>query len=131
MHIAQFTNHDETEHAKAFKIAHCYPTSLHRYNVSHVGVSLGDVRFAVQCLKLALTCNPRHAEAYNNLGALEHRQGNAAQARAHYTTATEHGEQLYEPRYNMALLCEGECMVRSLSFWRVNASRCYTRSRSP
>jgi tetratricopeptide repeat protein 8 len=78
------------------------------YNVSHVGISLGDIRFAVQCLKLAVTCNPAHAEAFTNLGALEHRQGNSAQARAHYTAAVKHGEQLYEPHYNLAILAEDD-----------------------
>jgi len=76
------------------------------YNISHVGVSLGDVRFATQCLKLAVTCNPTHAEAYANLGALEHRHGNTAQARAHYTTAIKHSDQLYEPHHNLGVLAE-------------------------
>lgn len=76
------------------------------YNVSHIGISLGDIRFAVQCLKLAVTCNPAHAEAFCNLGALEHRQGHPTQARAHYASAIKHGEQLYEPHYNLAILAE-------------------------
>lgn len=55
-----------------------------------------------QCLKLAVVCDSTHAEAYNNLGALEHRKENYDQANAHYAAATD----IYEAKYNAALLAE-------------------------
>ena len=76
------------------------------YNISHVAVGLGDVGLCFQCLKLAVTHDPTHAEAFNNLGVLEHRKGNVAQARASYQTAMAHGPGCYEPHYNKALLCD-------------------------
>lgn len=37
----------------------------------------------------AVVCDATHAEAYNNLGALEHRKENFEQANAHYAAATD------------------------------------------
>jgi len=72
------------------------------YNLSHVALGLGDIGLSYQCLKLAVVCDSTHAEAYNNLGALEHRKENYDQANAHYAAATD----IYEAKYNAALLAE-------------------------
>lgn len=72
------------------------------YNLSHVALGLGDIGLSYQCLKLAVVCDSTHAEAYNNLGALEHRKENHEQAAAHYAAA----EGIYEAQYNAALLAE-------------------------
>ena len=40
------------------------------YNLSHIAIGLGDVSLCYHCLKLAVCCDPTHAEAYNNLGTL-------------------------------------------------------------
>ena len=41
------------------------------YNISHVYINLGDLGMAYKCLKIVLSYDPSHAEAYNNLGILE------------------------------------------------------------
>ena len=38
------------------------------YNVSQVAIGIGDLNLAYQCLKIAISIQPSHAEAYNNLG---------------------------------------------------------------
>jgi tetratricopeptide (TPR) repeat protein len=63
---------------------------------------LGDIGLSYQCLKLTVVCDSSHAEAYNNLGALEHRKQNYEQANAHYDAAKD----IYEAKYNSALLAE-------------------------
>eukprot|EP00052_Salpingoeca_macrocollata_P015276 m.121642 g.121642 ORF g.121642 m.121642 type:complete len:499 (+) comp19633_c1_seq2:60-1556(+) len=74
------------------------------YNISTIAMSLGDIGLAYQCLKLTLTCDTKHAEAFNNLAVIEHRKDNIDQARSHYQSAIQAG-QIYEPHYNLALLC--------------------------
>ena len=49
-----------------------------------VGIGIGDLALAYQCLRIAISINPQHAEAYNNLGVLEYRKGNDEQARAYF-----------------------------------------------
>ena len=74
------------------------------YNVGCTAVALGDFALALQALTLACSAEPGHAEARTNLGVLEARKGNAEAARAHYAVAQRHGEWLYEPWFNGALL---------------------------
>eukprot|EP00040_Diaphanoeca_grandis_P027781 m.158963 g.158963 ORF g.158963 m.158963 type:complete len:509 (-) comp31114_c0_seq2:72-1598(-) len=74
------------------------------YNISHIAIGLGDMGLSYQCLKLAVTCDATHAEAYVNLGVLEHRKDNSPQARAHYQCAVTNGPHLYEAHFNLALL---------------------------
>jgi len=38
------------------------------YNIGQVAVGVGDVVLAYQAFKLAVTVDPNHAEAFNNLG---------------------------------------------------------------
>jgi tetratricopeptide repeat protein 8 len=49
-----------------------------------VAIGIGDVNLANQCLRLAVALDPGHVEAHTNLGVLEYRKGNDAQARAHF-----------------------------------------------
>jgi len=74
------------------------------YNVSIVLISCGDCAFALKALKIALTANPSHAEAWNNLAILERKvQGNYDKAIIHFDTAHELSDFLYEPLFNAAL----------------------------
>ncbi|GBG34007.1 Tetratricopeptide repeat protein 8 [Hondaea fermentalgiana] len=74
------------------------------FNVGHVGVSLGDLGFAYQCFKVAVSIDPQHVEAYNNLGVLEVRKGNQEDAAADFAQARSAGSFAYEPCFNGALL---------------------------
>nr|XP_032819549.1 tetratricopeptide repeat protein 8 [Petromyzon marinus] len=74
------------------------------YNLGHVAVGIGDVTLAYQCFKLALANNNDHAEAYNNLGVLEHRRGHLDQAKALFQTASSLAPHMYEPHFNYASL---------------------------
>lgn len=56
---------------------------LHRCE-AQVAIGIGDVALAYQCLKIAISVDPTHAEAYNNLGVLENRKGNEEQARSFF-----------------------------------------------
>lgn len=84
------------------------------YNIGHLGVSLGDHGLAYQAFKVAVSVNPAHAEALNNLAVLELRRYNnitdpqrqtqaLEQAKSFLVSATEHGPHLFEPSYNRAL----------------------------
>ena len=84
------------------------------YNIGHIGLALGDHGLAYQAFKVAVSVNPAHAEALNNLAVLElrrysnisdaHRQNQALeQAKSYLAAATDNGPQLYEPAYNRAL----------------------------
>lgn len=44
-----------------------------------MAVGIGDVSWAQQCLRLAVSLEPAHAEAWNNLAVLEMRKGNDEQ----------------------------------------------------
>ncbi|KAG2493544.1 hypothetical protein HYH03_008358 [Edaphochlamys debaryana] len=41
------------------------------YNIGQVAVGIGDLALAYQAFKIAISLNPSHAEALNNLGVLE------------------------------------------------------------
>jgi tetratricopeptide repeat protein 8 len=84
------------------------------YNIGHLGVALGDHGLAYQAFKVAVSVNPAHAEALNNLAVLElrrcanisdpQRQRQALdQAKSFLYSATESGPHLFEPAYNRAL----------------------------
>lgn len=57
----------------------CSPCTAHAR--SQVAIGIGDLTLAYQCLKIAISINPEHVEAYNNLGVLEYRKGNDDLAR--------------------------------------------------
>lgn len=76
------------------------------YNISHLAFGIGDSVLAFQCLRLTITLNNNHAEAYNNLAVLELRQGDIERAKALLNTACNLAQHSYEPHYNQATLCE-------------------------
>ena len=67
-------------------IPHCPPHTPGDvwYNIGQVAIGIGDPTLAYQCLKIAVTVCPTHAESYNNLGVLEIRKGNDDQARSFF-----------------------------------------------
>eukprot|EP00398_MALV-I-01_sp_L67-1_P000936 gene936-802_t len=74
------------------------------YNVAHVAIGVGDTGLAYQCLKVAISVDPNHAESYNNIGVLELRKGKADAAQANFNTSMQQGLHLYESSHNAALL---------------------------
>uniref|UniRef100_A0A3Q2QWB3 Tetratricopeptide repeat domain 8 n=1 Tax=Fundulus heteroclitus TaxID=8078 RepID=A0A3Q2QWB3_FUNHE len=76
------------------------------YNIGHVAVGIGDLTLAYQCFKLTLAFNNDHAEAYNNLAVLELRKGRIEQSKAFLQTAASLAPNMYEPNYNLSILCE-------------------------
>jgi tetratricopeptide repeat protein 8 len=74
------------------------------YNISQVAIGIGDLNLAYQCLKIAISIQPSHAEAYNNLGVLELRKGNETAALSFFRVGQKEGDHTFEPFYNGALL---------------------------
>jgi tetratricopeptide repeat protein 8 len=72
--------------------------------VSQVAIGIGDLTLAYQCLKIAISVCPTHAEAFNNLGVLEGRKENHDQARAFFRVGQKEGDHTFEPYFNGALL---------------------------
>nr|XP_039250365.1 tetratricopeptide repeat protein 8-like [Styela clava]XP_039250373.1 tetratricopeptide repeat protein 8-like [Styela clava]XP_039250382.1 tetratricopeptide repeat protein 8-like [Styela clava]XP_039255326.1 tetratricopeptide repeat protein 8-like [Styela clava]XP_039255327.1 tetratricopeptide repeat protein 8-like [Styela clava] len=76
------------------------------YNVSHVAIGIGELNMAYQCLRLAVSIDNSHAEAYNNLGVLELRQGDIDKAKVFFTSSQELAPGSYEAHYNQATLSQ-------------------------
>lgn len=74
------------------------------YNISHVAIGIGDLSLAYEALKIAISADPNHAEAFNNLGVLELRKGNIEQAKANFSMSGKQGQFLFEPAYNSGLV---------------------------
>ncbi|OXU24111.1 hypothetical protein TSAR_010125 [Trichomalopsis sarcophagae] len=74
------------------------------YNISHIAICLGDLIMAMECLKLAIDADNRHAPSYNNLGVLEMRNGNAVAARIYFHAAASIANYSYEPHFNSSYL---------------------------
>ena len=74
------------------------------YNVSQVAIGIGDLGFAYEALKIAISVDPNHSEAFNNLGVLELRKGNIEQAKANFSMSAKQSQFLFEPAYNGALV---------------------------
>ena len=74
------------------------------YNISHLALGMGDMVMAYQCLRLAVSADNGHAEAYNNLGVLELRRGEVERAKALFRTSADLNPNSYEPNYNQASL---------------------------
>lgn len=72
------------------------------YNVSHVAVGLGDLSLAYQALKIAISFNPDHFEAFNNLGVLEIKKGSFDQAKSNFLISCKNTDFSFEPYYNYA-----------------------------
>ena len=81
------------------------------FNISQIAIRSGDLGLAYQSLKIAVTGNSNHSEAWNNLGVLEMMKNQYNQAKIHFETATKISDFLYEPLYNGALLAfkNGDC----------------------
>lgn len=81
------------------------------FNIGHVAIGIGDLNLAYQALKIAISIDPSHAEAYANIGVLELRKGNVDHARANFTKAQEMAPHMFEPFFNGALLAFklGDC----------------------
>lgn len=73
------------------------------YNIGHVAIGIGDAGLAYQAFKVAVSVDPNHAEAHNNLGVLESRRKQFDAARSCYYTSLRLGR-LFEPHFNAALL---------------------------
>ena len=73
---------------------------LCRYNIGHIGVALGDLGLAYQAFKVAVSIEPSHGEALNNIAVLEMRRQKVDVARACLTTSMSVGPHLFEPVYN-------------------------------
>eukprot|EP00128_Syssomonas_multiformis_P018116 Colp12_sorted_trinity150504_noHs@13675 len=74
------------------------------YNLGQVSVAVGDTGLAYLCFKLAVTTDPNHAEAFNNLGVLELKKANLDVASSNFQAAQTLQPFLHEPHYNRALL---------------------------
>jgi len=61
------------------------------YNAGLVAIALGELGLASQCLKLAVHVDADHHAAFVNMGALEHRRGNAGAALSEFKTAASAG----------------------------------------
>ncbi|MEW5311240.1 MAG: hypothetical protein WDW38_002972 [Sanguina aurantia] len=74
------------------------------YNIGQVAIGIGDLALAYQCFKVAVSIDPSHVEAYNNLGVLEFRKGNDESARSYFKTGQRQAGHVFEVYYNTALL---------------------------
>ena len=75
------------------------------YNIGHVGIALGDLGLAYQAYKVALSIEPNHGEALNNIAVLEMRRQKFDLARSFLSNSVDAGPQLFEPLFNTALMC--------------------------
>eukprot|EP00879_Flechtneria_rotunda_P021995 GHRR01023196.1.p1 GENE.GHRR01023196.1~~GHRR01023196.1.p1 ORF type:complete len:416 (+),score=162.18 GHRR01023196.1:766-2013(+) len=74
------------------------------YNIGQVAIGIGDLSWAHQCFRLAVTLNPAHPEALNNLGVLEIRKGKVQQAAGYFRSGAKAADHVFELHYNLALL---------------------------
>ncbi|GFR50306.1 hypothetical protein Agub_g12497 [Astrephomene gubernaculifera] len=74
------------------------------YNIGQTAVGIGDLALAYQAFKIAISLNPNHAEALNNLGVLEYRKGNDESAAALFRSGAREGGHVFEVFFNGALL---------------------------
>mmetsp|Transcript_35664 Transcript_35664/g.70948 ORF Transcript_35664/g.70948 Transcript_35664/m.70948 type:complete len:507 (-) Transcript_35664:159-1679(-) len=74
------------------------------YNIGHVGISLGDLGLAYQAFKVAVSIDPNHGEALNNIAVLEMRRQKFEVAKSCLSTACEVSPHIFEPFYNSALM---------------------------
>lgn len=75
------------------------------YNISHLAIGIGDLGLAYQALKIAVSGDNRHAEAYNNLAVLELKKGNVDAARSGFSQSLTVNPHSFEAPFNLALLC--------------------------
>lgn len=74
------------------------------YNVGHVGIGTGNIRFAERAFRLAVGADATHAEALNNLAVLAYEKQREKKGRRLFDTAVMAAPELPEALYNTALL---------------------------
>ena len=74
------------------------------YNISCVGIYIGDLSLAKQSLKIALSFNDKNIEALNNMAVLDMKEGLNEQAKNGFESACKINEFLYEPFFNLAVI---------------------------
>jgi len=74
------------------------------YNIGHVGCALGDQGMAYQAFKVALSINPNHGEALNNIAVLEMRRRKNEVASNFLSLSIEANPHIFESKYNTALM---------------------------
>jgi tetratricopeptide repeat protein 8 len=71
-----------------------------RYNIGHIGISLGDLGLAYQAFKVAVSIDPTHGEALNNIAVLEMRRQKFEVAKSCLATSCDVTSHIFEPFYN-------------------------------
>jgi tetratricopeptide repeat protein 8 len=74
---------------------------IFRYNIGHIGTALGDLGLAYQAFKVAVSVDPTHGEALNNIAVLEMRRQKFDLARSCLDTSMDVSPHLFEPLYNI------------------------------
>ena len=74
------------------------------YNISQVGIYVGDLGLARQALKIALSFNDKNIEAMNNMAVLDLRDGKNEQGKNLLENACKINEFLYEPLFNLTVI---------------------------
>lgn len=82
-----------------------------RYNIGHVGVALGDLGLAYQAFKVAVSVDPTHGEALNNIAVLEMRRQKVDVARSCLSTSVSVNSFLFEPLYNNGIMANHLCIA--------------------
>lgn len=90
-----------------------------RYNIGHIGISLGDLGLAYQAFKVAVSIDPTHGEALNNIAVLEMRRQKFEVAKSCLSTSCEVSPHIFEPFYNSGEHIMGREFL--LNFWRAHA----------
>ena len=91
------------------------------YNLGNVYLAMGDNKLSYQSYKLALSSQPEHAEAYNNLAVLEWKRNKLEHAKSYLLESSSLNPHTYEPHFNMALLSDGSGDLQT-SYRAVNKS---------
>ena len=76
------------------------------YNISHIGISSGDLLLATYALLISTSLSNHNGEAFNNLGLLELKNKNIQKSIAAFKAATQANPEMHEPWFNLALLYE-------------------------
>ena len=71
-----------------------------RYNIGHIGISLGDLGLAYQAFKVAVSVNANHGEALNNIAVLEMRRQKFDVAKSCLGASCDVSPHLFEPLFN-------------------------------
>lgn len=78
----------------------CFSLHFKRYNIGHVGISLGDLGLAYQAFKVAVSINSAHGEALNNIAVLEMRRQKFDVAKSCLSASCDMCPHLFEPLFN-------------------------------